>query len=444
MSDPSARKRKRDVDGASKSKKKQATTSSGPSKVTIASVLRPQLCPPVLATTPGVSLPKDVPFRPYVKPTVAVAGKRRQTKPAVSQDLVLHSSSHQTMDYTAREDGISDSQQALKHYVGVYDPKTGKLEVVEAKKMVVRGVARAKQASDEAMTAPADYQSYYDLKTDLGQTFGTRKAKKAIESVTLNAIDPNKGKNSAPRQLDNAAKATLAEIGDVTATMATREQLQDAVDNAKPVPRPNLEAEAIQDVYDPDEFIGREILAAVPVKDWIEPIKKGEEVQVFSRHIAARVKKIVDTGNITKVRLLRYLYFLFLFYTMATPGKQRGSKRIPPRDKLKERMAPAPQAVIEQIRRKFSDGGDMRKFHADLLIAHCAALACIIDNFEVETAKLREDLRLEQKDMNTYFYEIGARVKQVAGTEKGKKVHIAKLALPLQFPKLRSIAPKRR
>ncbi|OLN88324.1 DNA-directed RNA polymerase I subunit RPA49 [Colletotrichum chlorophyti] len=443
MSDANARKRKREVDGASKSKKKLAAAGAAPSTVSVTSVIQPQVCPPVLASTPGVRLPKNVPFSPYVKPDAA-PGKRRSKVPAVSQDLVLHSSSHATMDYTAREDGVSESQQALKHYVGVYDPKTGTLKVVEAKKMVVRGVARAKHAPEEAMTAPADNQSYFALKKDLGQTFGTKKAKKAIESVALNAIDPNKSQNSAPKKLDTAAKAILQEIGGVTATMASREELQAAVDDAKPVPKPNLEAEAIQDVYDPDEFIGREILAAIPVKDWIEPTKKGEDVQCYSRHVASRIKKVVDSGNVSKTRLLRYFYLLFLFYTMAAPGKQRGTKRIPQRDKLKERMAPAPQVVIEHIRRKFSDGGEMRKFHIDLLITHCCAVLCIVDNFEVETSQLREDLRLDQKEINNYFYEIGAKVKQVAGKEKGKSQYVAKLSLPLSFPKLRSIAPKRR
>ncbi|KAI8243728.1 DNA-directed RNA polymerase I subunit rpa49 [Colletotrichum sp. SAR 10_99] len=445
MADANGRKRKRDGDAAAavKSKKKQATEM--PSKFTISSISQAKLCPPVVASSPGIRISKNTPFTPYVKSDIQLSGRRKQKTPAVAQDLVLHSNTHQTMDYTAREDGNGDSEKSLKHYIGVFDPKTGKLEVVEAKKMVVRGTARAKQASDEAMTAPADYQSFYALKTDLGQTFGTRKAKKAIESVTLNAIDPNKGKAGAsPRKSTAADKATLKQIGEITATMASKEELQDIVDQAKPVPRPNLEADAIQDVYDPDEFIGREVLAAVPVKDWIEPTKKGEDVQVYSRHVAARVKKIVDTGNVTKIRLLRYFYFLFLFYTMAQPGKQRGTKRVPPREKLKEKLAPAPQAVIEQIRRKFSDGGEIRKFHSDLLIAHCCALACIIDNFEVDTSKLREDMRLDQKDMNTYFYEIGARVKPVAGKEKGKQHHVAKLALPLQFPKLRSLAPKRR
>lgn len=39
----------------------------------------------------------------------------------------------------------------VNHFVGVYDPATGKMQVVEAKKMVIRGAVRAKQASASAM-----------------------------------------------------------------------------------------------------------------------------------------------------------------------------------------------------------------------------------------------------------------------------------------------------
>lgn len=55
------------------------------------------------------------------------------------------------MDYTAKEEGIRGSTPLVNHYVGVYDPKTGKMQVVEAKKMILRGAVRAKQASTAAM-----------------------------------------------------------------------------------------------------------------------------------------------------------------------------------------------------------------------------------------------------------------------------------------------------
>jgi len=42
-------------------------------------------------------------------------------------------------------------ESLLKHYIGVFDPASGNLKIVEARKMVVRGVVRARMAADEAM-----------------------------------------------------------------------------------------------------------------------------------------------------------------------------------------------------------------------------------------------------------------------------------------------------
>lgn len=55
------------------------------------------------------------------------------------------------LDYTAREDKPKDMGPLLKHYLCVFNPETGELEVVEAKKMVVRGVVRARNTLDAGM-----------------------------------------------------------------------------------------------------------------------------------------------------------------------------------------------------------------------------------------------------------------------------------------------------
>ena len=46
------------------------------------------------------------------------------------------------------------SDSLLKHYLGVFDPKTGDLQVIEAKKMVIRGLVRSQHAPEEAMASP--------------------------------------------------------------------------------------------------------------------------------------------------------------------------------------------------------------------------------------------------------------------------------------------------
>lgn len=47
------------------------------------------------------------------------------------------------MDYLGRGEERESTAGLLKHYVGVYDPKTGDLQVTEARKIVVRGTVRA-------------------------------------------------------------------------------------------------------------------------------------------------------------------------------------------------------------------------------------------------------------------------------------------------------------
>lgn len=343
----------------------------------------------------------------------------------------------------------------LRHYIGLFNPKTGELELVEAKKLVVRGAVRTQQASDEDMraqqAAPQVYcprrshhlelltdiiQSMYDLKTELGQAFGTKKAKKALAAVTENAISTRKPRGDGPEQLDASDKALMASIKDVTMSIPTREDLQNAIDANKPIPSGHYDAEDIEDVYKPEELIGKDILELIQVKDWLQSVKKNEDIKLRTRFVAHRVSRIGSGENaVYRLRLLRYTYFLQLFLMTAKKGKERGALEIMKKDKLQEELAPAPPPVIESIRRKFSDKGIIRKQHVDLLRTHLCAFACIIDNFETDNWDLKEDLKLEQRQMDKYFMEIGARINKKK-VEDGRTASFAVLKLPLVFPKV--------
>ncbi|KAG5925405.1 hypothetical protein E4U42_004329 [Claviceps africana] len=441
MKTDGAKKRKRDGDSSGKPKKKVVLDAPA-SAASVSSVLRAEFCPPVVATTPGIEIPQKLAFQSYQ----ARDSTKTKSKYGRTKELLLHSSSHQSLDYTAREEGSRQSAPLLNHFVGVYDPKTGKVDVVEAKRMVVRGVVRAKQVAESSTGENEANKTMMDRRIDLGQAFGTKKAKKAIRDKALNAIAPQRKVGEAPAEINWAGKAVLQSVGKITTEMSTKEELQSAVDEAKPVPKANLEAQDIHDVYDPDSIIGADILNLVPIREWQERARHSEGIQTTSRFVAARVNAIATNNDaVTRLRVLRYFNFVLTFYLNTKPGKQRGTRQVPPRDKLRELLAPAPEAVVENIRRKFSDAGVVRKFHIDLLMAHCCVYACIVDNFEVDTQNLRDDLRLDQKSINNYFHEIGGRVKVVSKkVEGGKTVWLGRLILPLDFPKQRAMAPRRK
>lgn len=440
MADSSKKRKHRDDAGAeTKLKKKKVSTKSSESQsqnaaIKISSVIQTPASPPVIATASGISISKDTKYNTY---------SRRSTKKSKhgADDLLLHSSSHRTVDYTAREDkpSVGAGQPLLKHYVGLFDPASGQLQLVEAKSMSIRGSVRTQQAPQKDMESRKLSQTTMNLKADLGQTFGTKKAKKALAAITENAISPRKPQGGdAPQALDASDKALMATIKDVTMSVATKEDLQNAMDAAKPVPRGNYEAEEIQDVYRPENLIGKDILELIQVNDWAEAVKNNEDIQLRSRFVAHRINRIGSGESaVLRLRVLRYLYFLVLLYLTSKKGKDRGTRDVLKKDKLTEELAPAPPPVVESIRRKFSDNGVMRKQHVDLLATHCAAFACILDNFETNTWDLKEDLGLEQKQMTQYFMEIGATMKKVKA--EGRMDSIARLRLPLVFPKIRQM-----
>lgn len=429
------KKRKHNDDLGSEKKKKKASADSTASsksskKIKVSSVVQAQVSPPVIATTSGIAVSKDTIFNTYSRaPT-------KRPRHGAANDMLLHSTSHRSLDYSAREDKPKGGQPLLKHYIGLFDPASGQLQLVEAKKMVIRGSVRAQQAPEEDMKSQKLSNTMYDLKAELGQAFGTKKAKKALAAVTENAISPRKARTDGPQTLDSSEKALMNSIKDVTLSVATQQDLQDAMDAAKPVPKGNYEAEDIQDVYRPEDLIGKDILELIQVNDWAQSVKKNEDIQLRSRFVAHRVNRIGSGESaVSRLRLLRYLYFVMLFYLTARKGKDKGSREVLKKDKLIEELSPAPPPVIESIRRKFSDKGIMRKQHVDLLMTHCCVFACILDNFETNTWDLKEDLGIEQKAMTQYFMEIGAKIKRAK--VEGRTDVIAQLKLPLLFPKMR-------
>ena len=102
-------------------------------------------------TTPGFVLPDNSRFQSYSKP----GNLKKNGNPAPPKELLLHSESHRTMDYTARED---HPKGLLRHYIGVFDSASGELELIEARKMTVRGTVRARKAADEALAQPAHHK----------------------------------------------------------------------------------------------------------------------------------------------------------------------------------------------------------------------------------------------------------------------------------------------
>ncbi|KAF2095234.1 A49-like RNA polymerase I associated factor [Rhizodiscina lignyota] len=406
-----------------------------------------ELCP-VIASSPGLSFPSDISLKAYKKRDSTVPIPGRPAPEGKPYELLLQSSDHPRLDYEAHQEQ-DGANGLLQHYIGVYDPKTGDLKLMEARKLVLRTTLRPEEGSEDEMEEPR--QTNASLRQNLGMEFGTKKAKKAIASLTVNAISPAKGTGDG-KPKDAATKALLNSIAASTVDMPSRRDLQASVDDAKPRPKANLSATAVRDVYPLVSLIGPEELKNLPVKEWIDAVKEKQDVLTRSRYVARRLQQTArDDDNQDRVKALRYLTVLIELYAAGKPSRG-GGKKLPPRDALNKRLG-VDEALVSSVVRKFADGGDMTKWKVDNLVTHICALALIVDNFESDVNDIREDLSLDNKQITQYFHEIGCTI--TAPTERERERtkitkaeafnhRMARLRIPLDFPKQRVMAQRRR
>ena len=288
----------------------------------------------------------------------------------------------------------------------------------------------------------------------LGLAFGTKKSQKAIRSLVDNAItSPLKSRSSqsteTKRPLDPLASAVVASMAETSATISSRAQLQETVDENKPRPTPNLQAETPNEVYTIENLVGIEALRTLTVREWQEKIKANSDVQTRSRFVSARLRKVVRSGDVKRLKALRFLLTLLEWEACLTTSGFKSTKKLPAKAKVLSAVTDASDLLLDSLRRRFTLDGTLSKWHLDNLRTHICALALVIDNYAVDVFDIREDLRLENKQVAQYFRELGCKVAEVGETERkgmgitkeqGGSHKVARLVLPLDFPVVRQRA----
>ena len=342
----------------------------------------------------------------------------------------------------------------MKHYVGILDPATDTLQLVEADLLSLQSTLRSED-DDVAARQDEEKATRATARRELGLEFGTKKAKKAISQGADNkVVSSEKQRAMSPQSLRKANPTASAVMDSVDASMQdapTEEALQAENEEAKPRPKHDSSAERVEDVYPISQVVGEDMMLSLKVKPWVEAIQNEENVQVPSRFVAHRMKALVQVDNIRKLKVAKYIYVLLeVLKAGETKGKQ--GTRLPKREVLKEKLGVSDDVVGKLIER-FTTNGKVTKWHVDLIKSTLAVLTLIIDDFETDTHDLREDLIMKPPEMATYFKQVGARLKPPSSVVSGKKNwnkneagrhDFAHLELPLQFPKPRFIPRNRR
>jgi DNA-directed RNA polymerase I subunit RPA49 len=402
----------------------------------------------------------------------------------VSSELLLQSSDHEKMDFVGREGNEDAADSQIKHYVAVVDPERKTWQVVEARRVKVRGAVRSKKASQEEADSEDEAMVRFSLvllgrvcaniyiqfsmraqRTALTNTFGTKQAKKSAQSFAENA------------QLSNAPDGVVSQAGaallsslpaDATTGAAKTNNLQAEVQAAKPLPTPDLSASHPSDVYPLETLVpnGHSTLRQLTqIEEWQEQAEQGLAISTVSRFVSNRIGPVVQSGNITQLQVLRLIQLLVEFGRCLKSGGRDakgsaapGSKRLPPREDLRRILSSTtgaakggkqstdtapqdmlPDSVIDAVRRRFAPTGGMVSKH-DLTLLHTTICALSLhippqpakdggssslggnspNELATDPADLRDDLRLDPNTVYQYFRELGCRIDRPRESEYSK------------------------
>ena len=416
----------------------------------------------LLATTHGTLLPSNLKFESFTSKA-----------PNGGSGVLLHSTTHPTIDFTATENDTHNDKH-LKHYIAVFDPTTGELQVTGAKRLTARSSVRRREAADsedEDSGEETKAVTNYSSRAALTNTFGTKKSKKAVQSMAENRLLARAG-DDANNPLSKAILSSMPE-SDMPEDTDTRQLAQ----SNKPLPVPDLHTEDVNLAYPLTSLVfpspPSTTLAQLPLSTWIDSVSKGKPVNAASRFVANRITYLIrahtafpeDVTLKLNVQLLRYMLFLLEIATYIRT--LRPHDRIPPPSTWTPKTITGnlPFLLISGTLSHFFPTTQVTTPGTTLLHTTILALALHIPppSFQVtpgtlvtEPTDLQMDLALEPEVCRKYYNELGCKMASASDaelllwglekltkkrkTEEGAKnmpkPRWAKLRLPFVFPSM--------
>jgi DNA-directed RNA polymerase I subunit RPA49 len=288
----------------------------------------------------------------------------------------------------------------------------------------------------------------------LGQAFGTRKAKQAINAYERNQVDVNMLGGAVSEQISSQidGKATV---------LATADDIEREMNANRLVPPFNDQTEKVELIYPFEQLITTDELDALPYhalmqykkKDFKELRENGyvlytqrctlndvydyDYKRTYPMYVMERLEPSIIQKNVKRVQSLLYLTYLLRFREMKDHQLSRS-------DRFQEAMmVPVPSVVQERLLSLFTErqdgkkpGQTVQRINNSLrakLTAYICALCLHIDSFAVNCGSLAQDLKIPVSKTQDLFKQIGC----TSETKKigDETVKMARLTAPLRFPK---------
>lgn len=387
---------------------------------------------PALASFPSLTPPGYTAFNSFVR-------EQDEGKEFVNR-LSTIAGETDTVEFSGSSNEGSDGIGS-RYFVALHRPGSSKL-ILHPTPLYL--MSRQVKALKNFKPTEPGISERFQARNVLGEAFGTKKAKAAIRAHERNKVDVG--------VMEAVADVLQDRIEEGTENLPTQEKMEDVVNAARLIPAYNADAQRPDDIYP--------LHGIIPEQEWaaLDGLLHKLRNETDDR---ARVRLLpnarsdwlrqhlmlaysVPKPKSKLVKMLIYASVMFTFH-----GVLR--KSVPDRTVILERLAPAPDAVVDGLLSRFtqtprgSAKAQMTTENETSLLTHLFSLCLKVDDYATDTAMIAADLKMSPARVNGLFRSLGCThgklsqqdMKRLGLPDSAANEKRAVLKTPLTFPKPR-------
>lgn len=319
--------------------------------------------------------------------------------------------------------------------------------IEEAREKAVDSLTGSKEASRQS--SPVDYKA---AKVLLGESFGTRKAKQALNSVTKNQINIEQLESSAASFINRTLDKSIDRIAETAAEEVDGESQSISYDLSSILPPFDSTTSKVEQIYQVSGIISDETMQLLPLGDFSSNSNESwENIKTrygMSDFILDKIKNLPDTSGKNQKHLACLLFMHFLMnFRLLKEGALNNETA------LQKAFSYADPSLLNHLLEMFTEpisvGGKIkRKVSAlakDRLVSYLCVLTLLVDQFRVNLTVMSTVLKIPVTKMTDYFKAVGCAIDKpgkgeeitytAVGTTRALNVKYAVLKAPIAFPK---------
>lgn len=243
---------------------------------------------------------------------------------------------------------LPEENYNCQYLPALYDPSTQSLVVAPSAPtyIMVQRVKRLKSMGHQTTHPSNPAEQRMLMRDQLGETFGTRKAKNRIKAVERNKVDAQAQAGVKDHLLSSIESASL--------NIPSAEALEVLANNARLIPPPNLTTTDPEEVYALNDLIPSEEYSAIDPTPIIKAADDRERMKLLpfgsSRWIEQKLRLALNMPFGTKKPTVKCLYYIACLRQFQKMKKALGKS-----DVLVEKMNGMPKVIIDGLVKRFTE-----------------------------------------------------------------------------------------